>query len=66
MPVTCAVLRCQNPGDIPLELNGPGARLLETLMCEDHESQIEDGVSWVWSETAQAVVIRSEPGGDAS
>ena len=60
MTTTCAVLRCENPGDVPLELNKPGDPFLETLVCREHVTQLEGGEHWVWSEKAQAVLLGTD------
>lgn len=66
MTSTCAVLHCQNPGDVPVELNTPGNPVLETLVCKDHEAQMESGAHWGWSEVAQAVLIGPDVEGAAT
>jgi hypothetical protein len=60
MTTPCAVLRCENPGEVPLELNKPGDPVLDTLVCREHEAQIEGGEHWAWSEQAQAVVLGTD------
>jgi hypothetical protein len=65
MTTTCAVLDCQNPGDVPLELNEPNDPLLETLICDEHNAVLEGGARWGWSEESQAILIGADLDGTA-
>lgn len=57
MTATCAVLHCELPGAVPVDLHRPEEPELDTLVCTEHGTRIERGEHWAWSEQVGAVLL---------
>lgn len=49
--MTCNVLRCGNPVQSILNV-GPAGHPIEMAICEDHQSQIDQGARWLYDSGA--------------
>jgi hypothetical protein len=46
--MACEVLRCGNPADSVLIVSPPGTPLMEAAVCQEHQSQIDQGDRWLY------------------